>query len=68
MTGKIKDLLEYIIAQRANGNATIAATTKAKIFLKGINIDRYTEISEDDPVVMEKVRQIAVEFGLHLSN
>jgi len=65
MTGKIKNMLDTIIAQRANGNPTIASTTRAKILLKGINIDHYTETSEDDPVVMEKVRKIALEFGLH---
>lgn len=63
MSGKIRIMIDEIVALRAQGNATIASTTKTKILLKGINPDAYTESSADDPVVMEKVRQIAREFN-----
>lgn len=66
MAGKIKVMIDKIIQERAGGNKTIMETTRAKFMLKGINVDKYTASSEDDPVVMEKVKGIAKEFNVKL--
>jgi hypothetical protein len=67
MAGKIKSMIDMILVQRSHGNATILSTTKTKILLKGINPDSYSASSEDDPLVMAKVRKIAEEFNIQLA-
>ncbi|HEX2980344.1 MAG TPA: hypothetical protein VHO48_08780 [Anaerolineaceae bacterium] len=67
MAGKIKEMIDVIVADRAKGNATIALTTRTKVMLKGVNPDLYTEASPDDPVIIAKVRRIGEDFGIHLS-
>jgi hypothetical protein len=36
------------------------------LILKGVNPDRYTAESPDDPAVITKVLAIAAELGVHL--
>jgi len=67
MAGKIKKVLDEIIAQRSRGNSTMAMTTKTKIIMKGINPDQYLSTSPDDPVVLDKVRKIAEELGVQVA-
>lgn len=62
MAGKIKSMIDDIIEKRSKGNATIANTTKTKIRLKGIDIDRYTATSEDDPVVITRLESLYKEL------
>jgi hypothetical protein len=64
MPGKIKLMIDTTIAKRSKGNPTVALTTKTKLVLKGINPDRYTNTSEDDPVVIGKLEKIAAELGV----
>jgi len=66
MPGQIKRMIDTIIAKRSKGNPTIELTTKTKMILKGINPDRYTSTSEDDPVVIGKLRKVAAELGVTL--
>jgi hypothetical protein len=57
-------MVDRIIEERSNGNETIALTTKAKITLKGVSVDKYTDASEDDPKVLANLRKIAGEMGV----
>lgn len=66
MAGQIKSAIDSIIEQRSRGNATIAATTKTKFILKGVNPDRFHASSPDDPAILAKIRAIAVEMGVSL--
>ncbi|MGB9131332.1 MAG: hypothetical protein WCB90_01805 [Methanosarcina sp.] len=66
MAGKIKRMIDTIIDKRSNGNPTIANTTRVKLRLKGISLDAYTSTSADDPVVIEKLSNLAKEFGISL--
>ncbi len=66
MAGKIKQMIDQIVAKRANGNAAIEKVTKTKLVLKGVNPDNFTATSEDDPQIIAKVRQIASELGVDL--
>jgi hypothetical protein len=67
MAGKIKIAIDEIINQRSNGNSTVALTTRAKLVLKGLNPDNYTDMSPDDQAVMNQIHQIATDFGVKLS-
>jgi hypothetical protein len=66
MTGKIKEMIDLLIEKRSQGNESIASTTRTKILLKGINIKKYTHESEDDPVVINTISQIAKEMGIEI--
>jgi hypothetical protein len=66
MAGTVRKMIESIIEQRAKGNPTIALTTRTKLVLKGLNPDRFSATSPDDPVVIAKVRAIAAELGAHV--
>lgn len=59
-------MIDSIIEQRAQGVPALVSTTRTKLILKGINPDKFTASSDDDPVVMEKLRALAQELGLSL--
>jgi uncharacterized protein YgbK (DUF1537 family) len=64
MAGRIKAMIDQIIEQRSKGNATLKLTTKTKIMLKGINPEIYTNISEDNQAVEQRLKDIALELGV----
>lgn len=64
MTGKIKQMIDEIVQKRSKGNATIAASTRTKLILKGIDVQKYTPLSEDDPRIIAQLQAIAKEMGL----
>lgn len=66
MAGQIKKMLDQIIESRSQGDSFLALTTKTKLIFKGVNPEKYDCNSEDDPLVMNKVRQIANELGVTL--
>lgn len=64
MAGQIKKMIDSIIQQKAKGDQSLTYLMQAKLALKGINIKHYDQHSEDDPIVIEKLRQIAKDFGV----
>jgi hypothetical protein len=66
VTGQTKRLLDAIIAQRSQGNETIALAMKTKLILKGLNPDRFTATTADDPAVLAKVRAIAQSLNVQV--
>ena len=64
MAGKAKQQIDLIIEAVSKGNATLKITTKTKLLLKGLDPDRYTNSSEDDPVVLDKIKTVAASFGV----
>ncbi|PWR76075.1 hypothetical protein ACKUB1_06750 [Methanospirillum stamsii] len=66
MAGKIKKLIDTLIEKRAQGNPSIASTTRTKLLLKGIDGKKYDEQSTDDPVVIASIMKIAEEMGISL--
>jgi hypothetical protein len=66
VAGKISQLINKIVEERAKGNDTIRKTTRTKLLLKGINISLYDEKSEDNPQVISKLQLIASEMGIKL--
>lgn len=63
MPGKVKRMIDSIIEQRSRGDPVLLKTTKTKLMLKGINPDRFTLKSEDDPKVLEKLNKLMKELG-----
>ena len=66
MSGQVHHLINKLIETRANGNAVVASTTKTKLLLKGIKVQDWTPTSSDDPAMLKKIRDIAVEMGIAL--
>ena len=58
MAGKIKHMIDSIIQRRAKGNPAVASSTRIKLIMKGINPDKYTFNSDDDPVIIEKLEKL----------
>jgi hypothetical protein len=66
MAGQIKHIIDRIIEQRAHGNQTIATTTVTKMIIRGIDPDKFSAQSPDDPEVVTRVKVIAAEMGVYL--
>ncbi len=64
MAGQIKKMIDSIVQQKAKGDQSLTYLMQAKLALKGINVKHYDQQSEDDPIVIEKLRQIAKDFGV----
>ena len=64
MAGQIQKMIQATITQKAKGNMVIENSIRTKMYLKGIAVDKYTAISPDDPAVVQKVREVAKEFGV----
>jgi hypothetical protein len=59
-------MIDRIVQERSKGNETIRKTTHAKLALKGVNADEYDSFSPDDPAVISRLQEIAVEMGISL--
>ena len=64
LAGQIYNIIQSVITQKSKGNQIIARSIKTKMILKGIAVDKYTPASPDDHTVVQKVKDIAKEFGL----
>ncbi|WP_319579869.1 hypothetical protein [uncultured Methanospirillum sp.] len=67
MAGKIKLLIDSLVEQRAQGNPSLESTTRTKLLLKGIDGTKYNASSDDDPAVIQKIREIAKDMGVQLT-
>jgi hypothetical protein len=52
MAGKIKQMIDAIIEQRTRNNPELIGVVRTKLMLKGVDPNRYTEASEDDPRII----------------
>jgi len=62
MAGIIKLMIDSIIAQRAQGNATLEGIIRTKLMLKGVDPRKYTLQSNDDPCVIRKLEALVKDF------
>jgi hypothetical protein len=63
MAGKIREMIDYVLRQRAAGNPMLEKIIKTKMILKGINPNRFTLQSDDDPAVLEQLEGMSMELG-----
>lgn len=64
MAGRIKAMIDQIVAQRAKGNAMVEKTTVTKLLMKGFDPSKYNAQSPDDPGKIAELQRIAAEFGV----
>ena len=63
-----KQILNFIIKEKAQGNTFQELNTQMKIMMKGVNVKNIMEEEgQDDPAVIDKLKEIAQEFGVDLS-
>ncbi len=62
MAGKIRRMIDSVIQQRAMGNPMLEKIIKTKMILKGVNPNKYTLDSDDDPVVLDKLERMLREL------
>lgn len=62
MAGKIRQMIDFIINQRAKDNPMLERVIKTKLMLKGVNPKNYTLESQDDPAVIQKLERMMHMF------
>jgi hypothetical protein len=62
--GQIQRLLSDIIERRSKQNPFVAKHLKAKLLLKGIDVDRYGPNTPDNPVVLDKLKKLALSMNI----
>ncbi len=62
MAGKIKEMIDSLVNQRAQGNSVLEGVVKIKLILKGIDPKNYTGESPDDPAIIAKLEELMREF------
>lgn len=62
MAGRIRQMIDQIIDQRAKDNPMLERVIKTKLMLKGVNPKKYTMESPDDPVVIQKLERMMHMF------
>ena len=62
MAGKINQMIDAVIAQRSQGNKILAGVIKTKLMLKGIDPNKFTPHSDDDPAIIAKLEAVLKEL------
>jgi hypothetical protein len=64
MPGKVKKMIDNLIAQKAGSSTVMVNVLVTKLILKGIDPSKFNATSQDDPAMMAKVSAAAKEMGL----
>jgi hypothetical protein len=65
MTGTAKKLIDRLLDEKAKGDKVLENGIRVKLMLKGIRVEKWTSGSEDDPVVIDKIKGVLLEFGVN---
>ena len=58
MAGKIRQMIDTVINQRAKDNEMLAGIIKTKLLLKGIDSNKFTPQSADDPAIISRLEAL----------
>ena len=63
-----KQILNFIIKEKAQGNTFQELNIQMKIMMKGVNVKSILEEKvQDEPAVVNKLKEIAKEFDVDLT-
>ncbi len=65
--GKTKQLIDELIAKKAQGNSFQELNVQMKLMFKGIDVKKITPQTPDDPAVIAKIHEVAQAFGVQLT-
>ena len=66
MIGTARTMIDKIIAEKAQGDKAIEKHIRVKLILGGIMVDKLTENTPDDPVVINRIKHVASGYGVSL--
>jgi hypothetical protein len=66
MAGVIKVLIESYVNEMSNGNEGIAKSIYIRLALNGIVHSKYTDESNDNPEIMEKLYRLARQANIKI--
>jgi hypothetical protein len=64
MQGTARKMVDTIIAEKARGDKTIEKNLRVKLILCGVMIDKLTDTTPDDAVIINRIRNVAVSYGV----
>jgi hypothetical protein len=64
MGGTAKKLVDLLISEKSKGNRDIENFIRVKLSMKGIPVNKLTDDTTDDPVVINKIKDVLKEFGV----
>jgi hypothetical protein len=64
--GQAKKIIDAIIKKRSRGISALAKVVKIKLALKGIQANKITADTPDDPLLIKKLIQLAQSYGLQV--
>ncbi|TAF34521.1 MAG: hypothetical protein EAZ57_03625 [Cytophagales bacterium] len=62
MKGTIKELIEHILNEYAQGDPLSRRLIETKFYLRGINIGDFKEDTPDSPAIMERIKAVEKEL------
>lgn len=68
MAGQAKKIIDAIIEQRSAGNSSSIPFIRAKLAMKGFDLNNYTETSKDDAYVIQGLKRAATEMGVDITH
>jgi hypothetical protein len=64
--GRAKYIIQAIIDQKSKGNQKTARMIRDKFMQKGLDPDKFTENTKDDPVLLKKLKALAASLRVSL--
>ncbi len=64
--GKTKQLIDELIRKKAQGNTFQELNIQMKLMFKGIDVKQITHQTQDDPIVIAKIYEVARAFEVQL--
>lgn len=66
MAGKVKFLIDQLIELRTKGDRGLIAPLKIKLIMKGVDPDMFDDSSPDNPMIIQRLMNIAKDMGYDL--
>jgi len=64
MQGSAMKLINMLIQEKTKGDPVMQNAIKVKLMLGGIPINKLNDSTPDDPVLNEKIRKVAADYGV----
>jgi hypothetical protein len=62
VSGQIHAMIEAIVESRSHGDEVAAAGVRVRLLLRGIDPNQYGPASDDDPVIVAKLKGMMTDF------
>jgi hypothetical protein len=59
-------MVDAIISEKAQGDREVEKNLRVKLILGGIMVDKLTDSTPDDPILINKLRNVAAVYGVKI--